>query len=325
MTGPTGLLVVDKPEGPTSHDVVGRLRRLFGTRRVGHAGTLDPMATGVLVALIGEATKLATWLLTDDKRYLARVVFGRSTDALDATGATIAEEPAPGWLLEEVASLSSGLAVGAPRIAAAMAEETSRRSQIPPAFSAIQQGGVRAHARARAGTPLDLPARDVVVRSLRVVGAGRADEGPDAGSPFVDLAIDVGKGYYVRSLARDLGASLGVPALIARLRRTSSGPFSIEDAVSLARLAEESPAERSARLMGLPDAARRALPCVSLSDEGARRARLGQRLAREHLDADVELPAGPCAWLDTSGALVGIGEPEGDGFIVVRNMSTAAP
>ena len=138
-----GVLVVDKPGGMTSHDVVARVRRLLGTRRVGHAGTLDPMATGVLVVLVGEATKLGPYLTADDKGYVADVAFGRATDTLDAEGTTTTSADVPPWLCDEIASRES------PRLAAALAEELGRGSQVPPVFSAIHVDGRRSHDRAR--------------------------------------------------------------------------------------------------------------------------------------------------------------------------------
>lgn len=310
---PRGLIVIDKPIGPTSHDVVGKLRRLFHTRRVGHAGTLDPMATGVLVALIGEATKLSTWLTLDDKRYVARVAFGRATDSLDATGKTTAEQPVPDWLVAELEAVARGDRASAPRLGAALDAEAARASQIPPAFSAIQKDGVRAHHAARKGHALTLDARDVVVRSLAVRGGS-------AEPPFVDVELDVGKGYYVRSFARDLGEALAIPACLSALRRTRSGPFAIEESVTLDALSSMSSDERVTGLAPLADVARRALPCATLTAEGLRKAPLGQRLAAEHF-ATTPHDDAPFAWLDESGGLVSIGaRREEGGYAILRNL-----
>jgi len=316
--------VIDKPVGPTSHDVVGKLRRLFSTKRVGHAGTLDPMATGVLVGLVGEATKLSTWLTLDDKEYVARVTFGRSTDSFDATGKTVEEAPVPDWLHAELAALSGitrqpvTLEVAesvAPRIGAALQHEQERTAQIPPAFSAIQKDGVRAYAAARKGRELDLDARDVVVRRLEIVG--RAD-----GAASVDVRLDVGKGYYVRSFARDLGETLGVPACLGALRRERSGPFDLAGAITLDELARLAPEERAAKLVPLRDVARAALPCVTLTDEGLRKARLGQRMGPEHFATEPPLEA-PFAWLDPRGELISVGALKGESFAVLRNVVPA--
>jgi tRNA pseudouridine55 synthase len=308
-----GVAVVDKPVGPTSHDVVGRSRRLLGTRRVGHAGTLDPMASGVLVILAGEATKLASYLTAHDKRYEARVAFGLATDTLDAEGSpTRAAEP-PAWLREDLARLAEGRdPAEAPRIFSAIEAERARTAQTPPAFSAIQVGGVRSYDRARAGEAVELDDRPVEVRSLRVIGASAEGDGP-----YVDLEVAVSKGYYVRSLARDLGDRLGVPAHLARLRRTASGPFTLEEAVALDDLRPE-------RLVSLDASARRALPTGTLAPSGELRARRGQRLA----EADfLHVPpiGPPSAWLDGEGRLVALGTRQADGFTLLRGFAGDEP
>ncbi len=318
MTAPRGLIVIDKPIGPTSHDVVGKLRRLFQTKRVGHAGTLDPMATGVLIGLVGEATKLATWLTLDDKAYVARVTFGRSTDSLDSTGKTTHEALVPDWLQTEVAAVARGDLVSAALLGGAFAVERARTAQLPPAFSAIQKDGVRAHSAARAGRALDLPPRDVVVRTITLRGASTLDDGP----PGLDVELDVGKGYYVRAFARDLGETLGVPSCLEALRRVRSGPFDIERAIRLDELARLSPEERAARLVPLREIARLTLPCATLTDEGLRRASLGQRLAAEHF-ATATPASGPFAWLDADGELMSVGDARDEGFAVVRNIVPA--
>jgi len=201
-----GVLVVDKPGGMTSHDVVARARRLFGTRAVGHAGTLDPMATGVLVLLFGEACKLSAYLTGQDKTYSAGVRFGSATDSLDADGRVTEERTLPaGWLARE--TLDRALAV-----------ERARTLQVPPAVSAISEGGRRAYQRVRAGETVELAPRPVRVARLELL------EWSDAG---VDVELEVSKGYYVRAFARDLGATLGVPAHLGRLRRLTSGAFSL--------------------------------------------------------------------------------------------------
>ncbi|MBM4362958.1 MAG: tRNA pseudouridine(55) synthase TruB, partial [Deltaproteobacteria bacterium] len=188
---PSGVLVVDKPTGPTSHDVVAAARRLLRTRAVGHAGTLDPLASGVLLLLVGEATKLTPWLTAGAKEYRATIALGRATDTLDAEGETTAE---------------ARLAAGQPDAGAvddALEVERQRRSQVPPAVSAISVGGVRAHRLARRGLAPELPPRDVEVDELVLERA--------AGDELV-VRVRASKGYYVRSLARDLGETLGIPA-----------------------------------------------------------------------------------------------------------------
>jgi tRNA pseudouridine55 synthase len=298
---PTGVVVVDKPQGPTSHDVVGRVRRMLGTRRVGHAGTLDPMARGVLVILVGEATKLGPYLTAHDKGYLATVAFGSATDTLDAEGRVTRTAEVPAWLREELAALP---AVGA-RLGEALAAEAARTEQVPPAYSAISVDGRRSYDRARAGEDVELAPRTVEVRALRILEGAAPVPAPvpvPVPDPWLVLELEVSKGYYVRSLARDLGERLGVPAHLRALARTSSGPFHVRDAVRLDAGAEA----LRAGLIPLADAASRALPCGRLTAEGAVRTRQGKRLSA--LDF-VELPPldQASAWIDPDGRLAAVG------------------
>lgn len=312
---PSGVIVVDKPAGPTSHDVVGLVRRALRTKRVGHAGTLDPMASGVLVILAGEATKLGPYVTAHEKRYRARVAFGRATDTLDAAGAIVAEAEVPPALRAEIA------APGA-RIEAALAAERARTAQVPPAYSAIHVDGKRSYDLARAGAEVALEPRAVEVRALQVV-AGEAPDvrvpmGPQAapspGLPFVDLDLAVSKGYYVRSLARDLGEHLGVPAHLAALRRTESGPFTLARAVPIDAGAfgkgRPAPPDLAAALLAgltpLDDAARSALPAARLTAAGTLRTRRGQRLSEADFSGLPPAHA-PSAWFDPDGRLVAVG------------------
>jgi tRNA pseudouridine55 synthase len=309
-----GALIIDKPKGPTSHDVVARLRRALGEKRVGHAGTLDPMATGVLVALVGEGTKLAPYLTAADKRYTARVTLGAATATLDAEGEVTAHAEVPAELLAEIEAIARD-PESAPggRIAAALREEAARTSQVPPAFSAIQIDGERSHDLARAGRSVDLAPRPVAVRSCRVIGAS-----VPPGAPSLDLDVLVSKGYYVRSLARDLGERLGVPAHLSALRRTRSGAFAIEQAVALDAGAE---ALRAA-LIPVARAISLALPVARLTGPGAVRASQGKRLTEaDFLDGAAPPADGPSAWLDASERLVAVGERAGGAFAVLRGFA----
>jgi tRNA pseudouridine55 synthase len=293
-TGATssGILVVHKPRGPTSHDVVADARRLLGTHAVGHAGTLDPMASGVLILLVGEATKLSAHLTLDDKEYRATIAFGRSTTTLDAEGDPVEERAVPTNLLD------------GPELESAFAVERARTEQVPPAFSAISVGGTRAHRLARRGKTVDLPARPVRVRTLELVSG-------DVDSVVLDLAVS--KGYYVRSLARDLGCRLGVPAHLSALERRASGPYRIDEAIHW-------PPTNVPQLVPLAEAAARALPVAHLLEEGAVRARHGKRLAREHFEADPG-SARAVAWFGPEGALLAIGGPDEEGgFRVLRGF-----
>ncbi|WP_131747915.1 tRNA pseudouridine(55) synthase TruB [Frankia sp. Cppng1_Ct_nod] len=212
--GVDGLVVVDKPAGLTSHDVVARARRSLRTRRVGHAGTLDPMATGVLVLGVGRATRLLGHLALTDKTYDATIRLGTSTITDDAQGEVVA--------VREVA-------VDPPRLAAAMADLTGEIDQVPSAVSAVKVNGVRAYARVRAGEDVVLAARRVTVSRFEPL----ARRGPD-----LDVTVACSSGTYVRALARDLGAALDCGAHLTALRRVSVGPFDLAQAVTLEELAE---------------------------------------------------------------------------------------
>jgi tRNA pseudouridine55 synthase len=221
-TAPSGLLIVDKPAGLTSHDVVGRVRRLAGTRRVGHAGTLDPMATGVLVVGIEKATRLLGHLALTQKQYAATIRLGERTDTDDADGEIVARQPA------------DGVADAALRQAAAAL--TGEIQQVPPGISAIKVGGQRAYRLTREGAPPDLPARTVTVAELDIT-AIRRSAGPAGGLLDVDVQVTCSSGTYIRAIARDLGAALGTGGHLTALRRTRVGPYRIAEATPLDELA----------------------------------------------------------------------------------------
>ena len=212
--GPHGLLVVDKPTGWTSHDVVARVRRLAGTRRVGHAGTLDPMATGVLVVGLGRATRLLGHLALTTKGYDATIRLGQCTVTDDADGDVVAEGDASGLSDDDVR--------------AAVEKLTGVLSQVPSAVSAVKIDGQRAYRRVRAGEDVALPARTVTVTEFSVTQLRRDGARLDA-----DVHVECSTGTYVRALARDLGETLGVGGHLTRLRRTRVGPYRLGDAVTL--------------------------------------------------------------------------------------------
>ncbi|HEY0641379.1 MAG TPA: tRNA pseudouridine(55) synthase TruB [Pseudonocardiaceae bacterium] len=214
-----GLLVVDKPSGMTSHDVVARARKLLGTRAVGHAGTLDPMATGVLVLGVNRATKLLGHLALDDKAYLATIRLGVATTTDDAEG-----EPTGG-------ADASGVSDAA--IAAGIAVLTGDIRQVPSSVSAVKIGGRRAYQLVREGERVELPARPVTVARFDVLATRREDAVVD-----LDVMVECSTGTYVRALARDLGAGLGVGGHLTALRRTRVGPFGLRAARTLDQLAE---------------------------------------------------------------------------------------
>ena len=289
-----GVLVVDKPGKATSHDIVAQARRVFGTREVGHAGTLDPMATGVLLLLFGEATKLSGFLTRDRKRYRATVSFGRATDTLDADGQTTEEAVVTREQLSESA------------IDAALATERARRLQVPPAVSAIKVAGRRSYALARAGNAPELAEREVQVEQLLLLSCSEHE---------LIVEVEASKGYYVRSLARDLGASLGLPAHLSALRRLASGRFELDDAAPW-------PLDPTWPLLVTAEAARRALPSAILNQNGERRARLGQTV--ELADFIEPAPAPmleTVAWFASSGQLIALGHERSSGeFRVVRGF-----
>jgi tRNA pseudouridine55 synthase len=218
--GPGGLVVVDKSGGMTSHDVVARVRRLAGTRRVGHGGTLDPMATGVLVIGVERATRLLTYVIGATKRYQATIRLGQATVTDDAEG--------------EVTASASAAGVTEDRIRAELARLTGTIEQVPSAVSAIKVNGRRAYARVRAGEEVSLAARRVTVSRL-VLGDLRrvADDRLD-----LDVDVECSSGTYVRAIARDLGAALAVGGHLTALRRTAVGAFTLTEARTLDRLAE---------------------------------------------------------------------------------------
>jgi len=219
-----GLVVVDKPGGMTSHDVVARVRRLARTRRVGHGGTLDPMATGVLIVGVERATRLLTYLIGSDKSYLATIRLGQATLTDDAEGEVIAETSAAG--------------VTGHAVRAALRAFVGDLDQVPSAVSAIKVGGVRSYARVRKGEAVDLPPRRVHIFRLDVT-AVRTDRA--SGEPaVVDVDVDVtcSSGTYIRAIARDLGTALGVGGHLTALRRTAVGGFTLAEAATLAELGE---------------------------------------------------------------------------------------
>jgi len=285
-----GVIVLDKPKGPTSHDMVSKLRRALQTREVGHAGTLDPMATGVLVMVVGEATKLSPYLTENDKEYLATVELGALTDTLDAEGAITLRQDVPADVMRELSGTALGLG---PMLEHACTLEKGRTEQVPPAYSAVHVDGQRAYARARRGDAPELPPRPVVLRELAVHGLRAAP------TPAVDVKLRVSKGYYVRSFARDFAVALGTLGHLSQLRRLSSGSFTLADAAA----GIDADALRAA-VIPLVDVARRALPSVVLDETHATRMRQGQRF-----DGSLIGPAGvPTACFDSLGTLVAVAE-----------------
>ncbi len=294
-----GVLVVDKPQGMTSHDVVSHVRKAYKTRRVGHAGTLDPMATGVVVLLLGEATKLSSVLTTQSKEYVATVTFGEATDTLDAEGKTTSRRPLPpGGLSRET-------------LEGALLEERARTLQIPPAVSAIKVEGQRAYRLARSGADPQLSPRPVQIHELRVADLGR---------DWAKLTLKVSKGYYVRALARDLAANLNTVGHLSSLRRIRSGSFDLDEANPL-------PLRDLPRLLPLKVAAQRSVPTLTITKEGSELLRQGKRLEPEFLTSPPpEQPAPVLAALHDE-HLIALVEPVAGSnlFKVRRGISDPGP
>ena len=283
-----GILLVDKPQGLTSHDVVGATRRLAATRKVGHAGTLDPMATGLLLLGIGRATRFLTYLVGADKTYEATVRLGVETTTEDADGQIVA---ARGCRIEDVPEA---------RLQEALTALTGPIQQVPSAVSAIKVDGVRAYQRVRDGQDVELQARPVTIHELRLTAESRkaiveADgafsDGPDVVEAVdIDILVSCSSGTYVRALARDLGRALGCGAHLTALRRTAVGPFDIDEAHTLADLSAQvetdasSPEPRGVTTLRLEEVGRRCFERLSLTEDEARALRYGQPLDAEVLE-----------------------------------------
>lgn len=288
-----GILLVDKPGGLTSHDVVARTRRAFGTRKVGHAGTLDPMATGLLVIGIEGATRLLTYIVGADKTYTATIRLGESTTTDDAEGEIVRRADADSWAHVNGESISEGLKA-----------LTGAISQVPSSVSAIKVDGRRAYDRVRAGEDVQLAARQVVVSRLDVI-----DERQGDGLRDLDVIVDCSSGTYIRALARDLGEALGVGGHLTALRRSRVGGFDVSDAVTIDDL-------DGAPVLAPADAARRVMPTLDVTGDEARDLRHGKRLH----GAGERLTAAEVAAIDPDGELVGILERRGADIKSAMNM-----
>jgi tRNA pseudouridine55 synthase len=274
MTAESGLVVVDKPAGMTSHDVVARVRRVAGTRKVGHAGTLDPMATGVLVLGINRATRLLGHLMLTEKAYDATIRLGVATSTDDAEGEVLARAATDGLDEESIRRVLAGF--------------VGEIDQVPTAVSAIKVDGVRAYQRVRDGEQVELEPRRVTIHELTV---------HDVSGPDVRISVRCSSGTYIRAIARDAGAALGVGGHLTALRRTAVGEFGLSEAHSLDGLAE------SFVMVPIAEAARRAFTAVDLDEDEARDVRFGRALSRP-------LP-GLAAVFAPDGAFLALYEPRG--------------
>ncbi|PKI91913.1 tRNA pseudouridine(55) synthase TruB [Actinomycetales bacterium SN12] len=288
-----GILLVDKPGGLTSHDVVARTRRAFGTRKVGHAGTLDPMATGLLVIGIEGATRLLTYVVGADKTYTATIRLGMRTTTDDAEGEPVA-----------TAEAAAVEAITDDGIAEGIAALTGPISQVPSSVSAIKVDGRRAYDRVRAGEEVELAARQVTVSRFDVLETRRA-----GGFIDLDVVVDCSSGTYIRALARDLGAALGIGGHLTALRRTRVGGFEIAGAVGIDEL-------DSARMLTPAETAARTMPVLPVTAEEATDLRHGKRL---HGQAS-RLTGSEVAAIDPDGQLIGVIEARGKDIKSAMNM-----
>ncbi|WP_125132458.1 tRNA pseudouridine(55) synthase TruB [Microbacterium sp. 10M-3C3] len=288
-----GILLVDKPQGITSHDVVARARRALGTRKVGHAGTLDPMATGLLVLGVDGATRLLTYLVGADKTYTATIRLGARTDTDDAEGTVVERADAAAWADVDDAAIDRGVAA-----------LTGDIRQVPSTVSAIKVQGRRAYDLARAGESVELAARAVTVSRFAVLARRRSPDALD-----LDVVVDCSSGTYIRALARDLGAGLGVGGHLTALRRERVGPFDVADAVASDAIAAD-------RLLSPAAAATAAIGALAVTADEARDLRHGKRLT----GAAERLTGTRAAAVDPHGALVGVVEVRGADLKSVMNM-----
>ncbi|MFS3129654.1 tRNA pseudouridine(55) synthase TruB [Nocardioides sp. Bht2] len=276
----SGLVIVDKPQGLTSHGVVARVRRMAGTRKVGHAGTLDPMATGVLVVGVNRATRLLGHLMLTEKGYDATIRLGVATTTDDAEG--------------EVTAQTSAAGVAESAVHTALAAFVGRIEQVPTAVSAIKVDGKRAYQRVRDGEEVELKARPVTIHELAVHEFRREGEFLD-----VDVTVRCSSGTYIRAIARDLGLALGVGGHLTALRRTAVGEFGFDVARTIEQLDDEFV------MLPIAEAARRSFAALDLSEEQASSVRVGRRL-------DLEL-ATATALFAPDGEFLALYEPSSSG------------
>ncbi|MHA6696050.1 tRNA pseudouridine(55) synthase TruB [Homoserinimonas sp. A520] len=302
----SGILLVDKPQGVTSHDVVARTRRAIGTRKVGHAGTLDPMATGLLVLGVNSSTRLLTYLVGLDKEYLATIRLGAATDTDDAEGefTEIADPEA----VDALIPLDLELAISA---------LTGVIQQIPSSVSAIKVDGKRAYARARDGEVVQLAPRTVTVSAFEIIGNELVAEHTASGPRQywdVSVRVECSSGTYIRALARDLGRALGVGGHLTALRRTRVGPFGLEQATSV----EDLPV---AELLSPASVATTLFPSHALDAQQAIDLEHGKRIDTPALAAKATAGySGPVAAIAPDGRLVGLIEPIGHQARVLVNF-----
>lgn len=291
-----GTLIIDKPEGITSHDVVSRVRRIIGTRRVGHAGTLDPFATGVLVVCAGRATRLVQFLVGLDKQYLGTVRLGFATDTQDVTG-------------KQITPLQTSNRLSLDCVQSVLTNFMGKQLQMPPMFSAKKVAGERLHHAAREGREVERKPVEIVIDAIELVASskGLLVDNEDGTRDFT-INVRCSSGTYVRTLAHDIGNKLGVGAHLAALRRTAVGRFSIENALTLDELERAVSAGELQRVIVSPADTLAHLPLVSLEVRRAERISHGleAQLSEDELSA-IDNKAEWVRLCDESGALIGVG------------------
>jgi len=288
------VLLLDKPSGLTSNAALQAAKRLLAARKAGHGGTLDPLASGLLPILFGEATKFAAFLLDANKDYLARVMLGERTTTGDAEGEVIERRP---------------VAVSDDQIERALERFRGSILQVPPVYSAIKRGGQPLYRLARQGRPVEVEPREVQVNRLELLARHDA---------LLELRVVCSKGTYIRSLADDIGGALGTGGCLAGLRRTATGGFRIEEATGLDALQEMTPEQRDRVLLPL-DRLLAGMPRVELDPGAARKFEMGQTIAWPGLRG------GLCAvYRPGAGGFVGVGEADGGGYLRPRRLAAAS-
>lgn len=280
-----GYLIIDKPAGMTSHDVVGRVRRALGERRVGHAGTLDPAAVGVLPIAVGLATRTVEYLAEAGKSYLAEITFGVTTDSADIDG--------------EVTSVADSSGLDRDAVEALVASFVGPQLQVPPMHSAIKVSGQRMYELARRGEHVDLPPRPITIHEIRLVAWD---------PPVATVFVHCSKGTYIRSLARDLGERASTGAYMSNLVRVQTGPFTLDDAITLDELEKLLSTVPWEQIAVHPDASLLDWPAVILDDSGARSWRYGNPI-------DVPGIEGGARVYDSGGTWLGVGDAGQDGVL----------
>jgi tRNA pseudouridine55 synthase len=294
-----GVLVIDKPAGITSHDVVARVRRTLSERRVGHTGTLDPFATGVLVVLVGRATRLAQFLSGAEKEYEAAIRLGYATDTGDVTGTRL-----PTFTTET----RSHTEIHREDIEGALASLRGEIQQTPPMYSAKKVGGRKLYELARRGEEIERqPVRVTISELTAITHDGALLNENDDGTRDLRVRVVCSAGTYIRTLAEDFGKELGVGAHVAELRRARAGEFAIKDAITLDRLNEEAQTGSLGEILISPDAALSHLPAVELTLDDARRVGQGIDLSAESTEAAEWLKGQPVRMRNAEGQLIAVG------------------